>query len=111
MDDSHRLEQLTSSDRNPFASSPYNFRAEVQSREALRPPLTIADVTLREGEQAADVAFTAAEKAEIAAALEAAGVPVVQTGYAGADDTATRLVRRECPGIRVAVLLVGWSDS
>jgi isopropylmalate/homocitrate/citramalate synthase len=42
----------------------------------------LCDVTLRDGEQAADAAFTADEKVELVLALEALGVDEVQAGFA-----------------------------
>jgi isopropylmalate/homocitrate/citramalate synthase len=98
-------------DRNAFASSPFNFRPEVVADERLRDPITITDVTLREGQQAAEIAFSLEETVELATALADAGVPVVQVGYAGADDEAVSAVRASCPSLRIAVLAVGWSDD
>ncbi len=42
--------------------------------------IQVCDTTLRDGEQAPGVAFTAAEKLAIAAALDAAGVHVIEAG-------------------------------
>jgi isopropylmalate/homocitrate/citramalate synthase len=97
--------------RNAFASSPFNFRPEVAGDERMREPITITDVTLREGQQAAEVAFSLDETVELAVALSEAGVPVVQVGYAGADDEAVAAVRAACPTLRIAVLVVGWADN
>jgi isopropylmalate/homocitrate/citramalate synthase len=97
--------------RNAFASSPFNFHPQVVAADRLRDPITITDVTLREGQQAAEIAFSLDDKTELAAALADAGVPVVQVGYAGADDEAVAAVRAACPSLRIAVLAVGWADD
>jgi isopropylmalate/homocitrate/citramalate synthase len=97
--------------RNAFASSPFNFHPEVVAGEHLRENITITDVTLREGQQAAEVSFSIDDTVELAVALADAGVPVVQVGYAGADDKAVAAVRAACPDIRLAVLVVGWADD
>ena len=93
----------------PFDSSPYNFAGEVTAAESLGGPLTITDVTLREGQQAGAVAFSVADQVAIARALESMGATCVQVGYAG-DDEALAAVRAACPGLRLAVMVVGWDD-
>ena len=94
-----------------FHSSPYNFDPRVTSRERIRLPITITDVTLREGQQAAEVAFSPDDEIVFVKALADAGVPLVQSGYAGADDETTRRLKQAVPEIAIAVLLVGWKDD
>jgi isopropylmalate/homocitrate/citramalate synthase len=94
-----------------YGSPPANRDPGVTADERLRLPITVTDVTLREGQQAAEVAFSPAEEVEVAAALADAGVAAVQVGYAGADDASVRRVRAACPDLRIAVLVVGWKED
>jgi 2-isopropylmalate synthase len=48
---------------------------------APRRRITVLDTTLRDGEQAAGVCFSARDKAEIAARLDALGVDVIEAGF------------------------------
>jgi isopropylmalate/homocitrate/citramalate synthase len=92
-------------------TSPLNFAAEVTGHERIRPRLTVTDCTLREGQQAAEVAFSPDDEVEFVRALSALGVPVVQVGYAGDDDASVRRIRQACPTQSLASLLVGWKPD
>jgi isopropylmalate/homocitrate/citramalate synthase len=75
----------------------------------------IQDVTLREGQQAAEIAFTLDEKVDIARRLAEAGVRRVQAGYAGADDETIAALKRALPRLELSALLVafrpGWEAA
>ena len=103
------LDEARPEPARPFDSSPYNFASEVTAAEAVRHPLTITDVTLREGQQASAVAFSVADQVAIARALEGMGATSVQVGYAG-EDRALAAVRSACPALRLAVMVVGWDE-
>jgi len=91
-----------------FRASPFNGSGcpTLDGRRIL-----ITDVTLREGQQAAEVAFSDEEKAGIADQLADAGVPIVQVGYAGQDEGAVRLIRRANPNLDIASLVIGWQPT
>jgi len=92
-----------------FGSSQFNHDGLQSSPDLTGRQIKITDVTLREGEQAAEVAFAPEEKLEVAVALADAGVHVVQVGYAGQDEAAVRLIRNARPELDIACLVVGWA--
>jgi isopropylmalate/homocitrate/citramalate synthase len=61
------------------AVSPLNFLPEVRAEYPER--VTIADVTLREGEQAAEVSFSKEEKLMLARRLDEIGVGQIEVGW------------------------------
>lgn len=92
-------------------TSPLNFLTEVTADEHIRDRIVVTDCTLREGQQAAEVAFSPDEEVEFARELERVGVPVAQVGYAGADDASVRRIAAACPSLSLASLLVGWQPD
>lgn len=67
----------------------------------------ICDTTLRDGEQAPGVVFTAAEKLAIAAALDAAGVEAIEAGIP-ALGPAEQQVIRDIAGAGLRAEVVAW---
>jgi 2-isopropylmalate synthase len=69
--------------------------------------VTIFDTTLRDGEQSAGVCFSAHDKAEIAARLDALGVDVIEAGFpvnSPEEAAAVRAVALEVQNARVCAL-------
>ncbi|MBI3969522.1 MAG: hypothetical protein HY329_28090 [Chloroflexi bacterium] len=97
--------------RDRFYVSPLNFAPEVTAHERFAPRVQIHDVTIREGEQAADLAFTVDERVELAQAIAASGISQLQVGYAGDDDETVRALKRAGVPARVAVLGVAWKPN
>src|SRR5947209_19556737 len=71
----------------------------------------IQDVTLREGQQAAEIAFTLDDKVQLASRLAEAGVRRVQAGYAGADDDTITALKRAVPHLELSALLVAFRSG
>lgn len=90
-----------------YHTSPLNFLDEVTREERFQLPIVLHDVTLREGEQAAEVAFSVDDRVEIARRLDAIGVPMIQAGYAGRDEEAVVAIKRA--GVKAQVSVLGSS--
>lgn len=98
----------------PEPASPLNALSELQILRQPPATLSLNDVTLREGEQSAHVAFSLGQKLELARALEEAGIRQVQVGYPGRfprDAEAVRVLSEALEHARVeAVALAFVSD-
>lgn len=79
--------------------------------EVLERAPRFVDVTLREGQQAARVAFSAKEVIEIAQLLEQLGVDCIQAGFAASDGPTINAVRSAVQRPKVAALLIGLADG
>lgn len=98
-----------------YHSSPFNFLEEVTSEERFKLPIVLQDVTLREGEQAAEIAFSVQDKVEVAQRLDSLGIPLIQVGYGGGDEEALTAIKRA--GVKAELSLLGpafksdWQDA
>lgn len=72
--------------------------------------LRICDTTLRDGEQAAGVAFTAKEKLEIAKCLAAAGVEQAEVGIPAMGEDECRAIRR-IAALGLPMRLLAWNRA
>ena len=66
--------------------------------------VTIFDTTLRDGEQAAGVCFSARDKVEIASRLAAMGVDVIEAGFPGASSAEALAVAAVAREVRDAAI-------
>jgi len=73
--------------------SPLNYAPEIQKQLTLPKKIIIHDVTLRDGEQTAGVAFTEDEKVFLAQELDAIGIPLIELGF-GAIEKDRRAFKR-----------------
>ncbi|MGG6312020.1 homocitrate synthase/isopropylmalate synthase family protein [Paenibacillus macerans] len=72
--------------------------------------LRICDTTLRDGEQAAGVAFTAEEKLEIAKSLAACGVEQAEVGIPAMGDEERQTIRR-IVSLGLPMRLIAWNRA
>jgi isopropylmalate/homocitrate/citramalate synthase len=78
--------------------SPYNRNPAVTAGWRLPASVTVADVTLREGEQGSEASFTLEEKIGLALRLDQIGVRQIEVGWPGKsalDRDALRLLRQK----------------
>ena len=73
--------------------------------------IQVEDITLREGQQAAEIAFTRGAELEVARLVDELGVTTIQVGFAGRDDGLVEEVARLRPKAGLAMILVGFGDD
>jgi len=66
--------------------SPLNYLPEVRAQMRFPPRVTVHDVTLRDGEQTARVAFTVDEKLFLAQEMDKIGIPSIEPGLPATEE-------------------------
>ncbi len=98
-----------------YHTSPLNFIDDVTAGERFQLPVLLHDSTLREGEQAAEIAFSIDDRVEIARRLSDMGVPMIQVGYAGRDDDSVAAIKRAGVTAELTLLCAafsaGWEEA
>lgn len=96
-----------------YARSAYNELAEVNRDANFASRIRIVDATLRDGEQAADIALSLTQKVALASKLAAVGVPFIQVGIAGNRGTGEVISALVSEGIdsRLTVLVEGLGST
>lgn len=84
----------------------FNAAGKLPTRE-----YRLRDITLREGEQAADVALSVEEKVALGHELDAAGLPQIQCGYAVQDSRLVRRLKEEGCKAALELICVGYSPN
>lgn len=103
MDESPQLASLPSP---PLASLPFPLPSYLGRRGRLR----FDDTTLRDGEQAAGVVFSRAEKREIARQLDAIGFDQIEVGIPAMGDSEQRAIA-EIVGLGLKASLMSWNRA
>ena len=87
-----------------FYVSPLNSLPEVAEGTALPPKVMLRDLTLREGPQAAGVAFSPEDKVEIARTLDQAGFPQIEVGMDAEDREA--IISMKQNGVKAQLIVL-----
>ena len=75
--------------------------------DTLFSPIRIVDTTLRDGEQAAGVSFTAREKMDIAAALAAMGISEIEVGVPASGEDEMNAIEAVVD-LNLPARIIGW---
>jgi isopropylmalate/homocitrate/citramalate synthase len=90
--------------RHPVAAHPSNLLTDALAPPLAQEQIVISDNTLRDGEQAAHVAFSLDEKLELARALDDVGVHMISAGFPAVSSDEERMVREIAAlGLRASI--------